>query len=118
MHFARDEALGHVRDCDVYVMTAFWDLGFRGADFRRLNRVCKYHCVIHKSDLTACDGRTVLDLVFRRVDGQSTRHRFPLEQPEGGNLCLWKRAVELLCVQRRLRQEVGRYLQHTYMDWM
>ena len=69
LHMAKKEAMGPVREGDVSVMAAFWDLGFRGADFQRLNRVRKFYCVAHKSDLVACDGRTVMDDLFNRTEG-------------------------------------------------
>ena len=38
---AEDLALGVVREGDVPVNAAFWDLGFWGAELKRLNRVRK-----------------------------------------------------------------------------
>ena len=93
VHTQREAWLGPVRDGDVALMLAFWDLGYRGTDLKRLNRVRKFLCVLHKSDLCLCDGRTVMTDVFNRVEGESARHRFPIEQPEGRDFNLWKTAV-------------------------
>ena len=114
---AKEEAVGPVREGDVSVMVVFWDLGFRGADFRRLNRVRKFYCVAPTSDLVACDGRTVMDDLFSRTEGESTGHRFLIEQPESRDFCLWKRAVGLLCREGILLQEVGKYVQAPHMEW-
>ena len=114
---AKKEAMGPVREGDLSVMAAFWDLGFRGSDPQRLNRVRKFCCVVHKSDLVACDGRTIMDDLYTRTEGESTGHSFPIEQPEGRDFCLWKRAVGLLCREGKLLQEVGKYVQVPHIKW-
>ena len=98
-------------------MAAFWDMGFRGTDLKRINRVRKFLCLLHKSDLVACDGRTVMDEVYDRTEGESTGHRFPMEQPEGRDFCLWTRAVEVLCREGKLLQEVGKYVKIPHVRW-
>ena len=113
----REAWLGPVREGDVSVMAAFWDLGYRGASFKRLNRVRKFLCVVHKSDLVACDGRTVMNDVLNRLEGESIRHRFPTEQPEGRDFNLWRAAVSQLCSGKFLLQPVGRYLANPHFDW-
>ena len=102
VHMQKGAWLGPVREGDVALMLAFWDLGYRGTDLKRLNRVRKFLCVLHKSDLCLCDGRTVMTDVFNRVEGESARHRFPIEQPEGRDFNLWKTAVGQLLREKIL----------------
>ena len=99
---------GSMREGDVAVMAVFLDMGFRGAEFWRLNRVRKFYWVMHKSALFACDGRTIMNNHFRRVEGVSTGHRCPIEQPESRDFCLWKCAVGLLYREGKLLQKVGK----------
>ena len=76
----------------------------------------KFYCVAHKSDLVACDSRTVMGDFFSRIKGKSTGHRFPTEQPESRDFYLWKRAVGLLCREGKLLQEVGTYVHAPHME--
>ena len=113
---AKMEALGPVREGDVFLMSAFWDMGFRGTDLKRLNRVRKFLCLVHTSDLVVCDGRTITDEIYARAEGESTGHRFPREQLEGSDFCLWKRAIELLSKEGKLLQEIGMYMKFPTVD--
>ena len=58
-----------------------------------------------------------MDEVHDRTEGESTGHRFPMEQPEGSNFCLWKRAVDLLSREGKLLQEVGKYVKFPHVRW-
>ena len=89
-------------------MAVFLDMGFRGAEFWWLNRARKFYWVMHNSALVACDGRSVMNDFFSRVEGESTGHRFPIEQSESRDFCLWKCAVGLLCREGKLLQKVGK----------
>ena len=75
------------------INAAFWDPGFRGIELQRLNKIRKLYCLIHKSDLVACDGCTVMDDMFNRLEGKSVEYKFPIEQPESRDFSLWKRAI-------------------------
>ena len=68
--------LGPVREGDVSLTLAFQDMGYRGADLKKLNRVRKYLCLVHKSDLVASDGVTVIQEVLECEPGYSERHKF------------------------------------------
>ena len=55
--------------------------------------------------------------VYARTEGESIGHRFPMEQPEGRDFCLWTRAVELLCREGKLLQEVGKFMKFPHVRW-
>ena len=64
----KDTNLGPSRERDAALMLDFWDLEYKGTTIKRLNRVKKFLCLIHKSRAVVRDGIALLAKVHEKVE--------------------------------------------------
>ena len=58
-----------------------------------MNRVWKFKCLIHLSDILKCDGQSLRDRVLGRDYFNSLTHKFPLKRPTRADFTLWDTAI-------------------------
>ena len=119
--------LGPVREGDRAIIEVFLHDGFEGILLSWLNRVRKFKCVVHLSDLVLADGRTLRADVFDRTPGTSRQYRFPLEYPSTSDFALWEHALRTACIPGgnilspglRLPARLGGYVAepHQHVEW-
>jgi len=115
-----DAQLKPVREGDRSLIEVFSSLGYAGHTLIALNVMKNYHNVLHLSDLTCCDGRTIDGTVLSRERGHSAKHRFPYEKPRRSDFALWEEAVQAVSSATwTLPSTLGAYLRepHRPMAW-
>jgi len=88
----------------------------------RLNRMRKYKGIVHVSDTTSCDGRTIEPWVLDKSPKESSSYTFPLERPTRADFALWndsiRAATSAACILP-VGDALGAYISegHRKMRW-
>ena len=93
----KSETVTGIRENDVSLMSEFHRIGYRGKQLEALNIVRRYRNLIHMSDISRCDGRSLDPFVISDSAEKSTQITFPREEPTRSDFTLWKVAVSTLC---------------------
>ncbi|KAL7530661.1 hypothetical protein ACHAWF_003466, partial [Thalassiosira exigua] len=105
---------------DLSLVESFRRVGYEGTELERLNRVRKYKCIVHLSNIVCCDGLTLeCGLLGYSAAGYSC-HKFPLEQPTRADFQLWDQAVGHLFLRSgRLERPLGPFVHesHLFQHW-
>ena len=120
IYLAPDCQVQPVRQGDLSLMQSFRRVGFVKLELERLNRVRKFKCVLHLSDIVLCDGKSLDTRACGDAVMGHSAHDFPLEQPVRGDFALWDTAVgQLFGATGRLERPLGPYLRegHLFQHW-
>ena len=52
--------------------------------------------VIHTSDITLCDGKTIKSEMLTNSPGHSDTHKFPIQRPSQADLILWRMTLRMI----------------------
>ncbi len=78
-------------------MTEFYLIGYRRKQLESLNIVRHYWNLLHLSNISKCDGKSLDTFVLSDMAETSVHYTFPLEEPAAMDFTLWNEAINLLC---------------------
>lgn len=109
-----------VRENDRSIMGELATLGLDSSTLESCNIVRMSHDVVHMSDLTYMDGRTINRRHFSRNRTKSDDHIFPLQKPSRSDLERWQSSISLLAsTSNVLPYSLGPYIRepHKHIHW-
>ncbi len=95
--FRSADSIEGIRENDSSLMTEFFRIGYRNKQLELLNIVRRYWNLLHLSDISKCDGKSLDTFVLSDMAETSVQYTFPQEEPASKDFTLWKEAINLLC---------------------
>ena len=97
LNFDDEFHLKAVRRGDKSLMAEFMRIKkFTQSDLVSLNIMRMHKKVIHTSDITLCDGKTIKSEMLTNSPGHSDTHKFPIQRPSQADLILWRMALRMI----------------------
>ena len=114
----KKQYMGPVREGDKSIIQIAMDRGMGSAQLEMINTVRKHLGLLHVSDLTLCDGKTLCDGLFdqSRDERSQSNFQFPRERPSGKDFRVWKFFVlSLTSDGQTLTQPLGGYVEEPHI---
>jgi hypothetical protein len=117
VYFSSADTIKGIRENDSSLMTKFYRIGCRRKQLELLNIV---HHLLHLSDISKCDGKSLDTFVLSDMAQTSVHYTLTREEPAAMDFTLWNEAINVLCSGSTiLPRELGafRVLQHLPIVW-
>ena len=117
---APEVQLAPIRENDFSLNNAIATGPFTEEEKVSFNRCKNHKCVVHVSDVISCDGKTVEPSILTDDPGESSKHKFPYENPTKKDYKVWRRGIEYVTSStHQLQNRLGKYTKETHrkMRW-